>query len=222
MIYVMSDIHGCYDLYMKMLKEINFSDNDLMFILGDVIDRGPEPIKILGHLIENTNIILLMGNHERMMIEYFDSNSRNDNWLYNGGFVTHEKLSELNKEKANEIYSYVRSLKLTYRIRVNNQLYRLVHAGLEYLDKCYCIKQSEDYMLWSREEFYDNMDTGDDVVLFGHTPTMRMYSNEGGNSTNIWHGKNKIGLDCGAVFLDKLGCLRLDDMKEFYVTKGEE
>ncbi|MBR6834691.1 MAG: metallophosphoesterase, partial [Oscillospiraceae bacterium] len=47
MVYVMSDIHGEYDKYRRMLEKIRFSDNDILYILGDVVDRGPEPAKIL-------------------------------------------------------------------------------------------------------------------------------------------------------------------------------
>jgi len=42
MIYVMSDIHGQAGAFYKMLKKICFSDNDQMYVLGDVIDRGPD------------------------------------------------------------------------------------------------------------------------------------------------------------------------------------
>ncbi len=47
MIYVMSDIHGEYDKYIKMLELINFSDEDELYILGDIVDRGKEPVKVL-------------------------------------------------------------------------------------------------------------------------------------------------------------------------------
>ena len=40
MIYVMSDIHGRLDLFEKMLEKINFNDNDKLFVLGDMVDRG--------------------------------------------------------------------------------------------------------------------------------------------------------------------------------------
>lgn len=36
LIYVMSDIHGCYHEYIKMLELINFNSNDTLYIIGDV------------------------------------------------------------------------------------------------------------------------------------------------------------------------------------------
>ena len=41
MTYVMSDIHGEYEKYLKMLDLIGFRDEDELYVLGDVIDRGP-------------------------------------------------------------------------------------------------------------------------------------------------------------------------------------
>ena len=47
MTYVMSDIHGQYDKYLAMLDKIAFSDDDTLYILGDVLDRGEEPVELL-------------------------------------------------------------------------------------------------------------------------------------------------------------------------------
>jgi serine/threonine protein phosphatase 1 len=65
----MSDIHGRYDEYLEMLLKINFSHKDKLYILGDVIDRGQNPIKVLRHTMYADNIVLLMGNHEKMMLD---------------------------------------------------------------------------------------------------------------------------------------------------------
>ena len=42
--YIIADIHGCYNEYINLLKKIKFTDKDTLYILGDVVDRGPEPI----------------------------------------------------------------------------------------------------------------------------------------------------------------------------------
>ena len=44
--YVISDIHGCYDKFINMLKLINFSEEDTLYILGDIFDRGDKPLQI--------------------------------------------------------------------------------------------------------------------------------------------------------------------------------
>ena len=64
MIYVMSDIHGCFDKYQKMLRRIDFAPEDTLYVLGDVIDRGPDGIKILQDMMGRVNVFPILGNHE--------------------------------------------------------------------------------------------------------------------------------------------------------------
>lgn len=63
MIYVMSDLHGCYEKYVQMLKIIEFNSDDFLYIVGDVIDRGEDGIKILLDMMKRSNIIPILGNH---------------------------------------------------------------------------------------------------------------------------------------------------------------
>ena len=67
--YVMSDIHGQYDMFIELLRKINLKDEDTLYVLGDVLDRGPHPIKVLLKLMEMPNAICLVGNHECMAVE---------------------------------------------------------------------------------------------------------------------------------------------------------
>ena len=57
MIYVMSDIHGKYDKYIQMLKQIHFSEKDTMYILGDMIDRGEKGMELFPSLAVCTIIL---------------------------------------------------------------------------------------------------------------------------------------------------------------------
>lgn len=104
-------------------------------------------------------------------------------------------------------------------VTVKGKKYILVHAG----DK----KDAEPwYNLWVRDEFYMNK-TGykNCTVIFGHTTTrdikIKKYKTMETPYT-IWYDDeyhDKICIDCGASYPNgQLACLRLDDMKEFYVT----
>ena len=64
MIYVCSDIHGCFSEFKCLLETVDFKDEDTMYILGDVLDRGEEPIALLQHVMSKDNIVLLKGIHE--------------------------------------------------------------------------------------------------------------------------------------------------------------
>ena len=67
--YVISDIHGQYDLFIDILNKINLKDSDTLYVLGDVLDRGDNPIKVLLKLMEMPNAVCIVGNHELMAVE---------------------------------------------------------------------------------------------------------------------------------------------------------
>ena len=55
--YVISDIHGQYDMFMELLDKIRLKESDTLYVLGDVLDRGPHPIRTLKRLMEMSNLI---------------------------------------------------------------------------------------------------------------------------------------------------------------------
>ena len=69
MVYAVSDIHGCYDKYIDLLNKINFSPDDTLYVLGDVIDRGPDGFKIMLDMAQRPNVVNLLGNHEAMAMD---------------------------------------------------------------------------------------------------------------------------------------------------------
>ena len=69
MIYCMSDIHGELDRFKAMLDLINFSSDDTLYIIGDVIDRHPGGVEILKIIKDTPNMFMLLGNHEQMCLD---------------------------------------------------------------------------------------------------------------------------------------------------------
>ena len=67
--YVISDIHGQYNMFIELLDKSDLKDTDTLYILGDVLDRGPQPIKTIRKLMEMPNAICLVGNHEFMAMK---------------------------------------------------------------------------------------------------------------------------------------------------------
>lgn len=67
--YVMSDIHGNYEAYIHMLEKIDFKESDMLYILGDILDRGPHPIKIILDLMKRPNVEVIAGHTPTMFIE---------------------------------------------------------------------------------------------------------------------------------------------------------
>ena len=218
--YVMSDIHGCYDKFIKMLKLINFTDKDELYILGDIFDRGDRPLDIYDYIVNHKNIILLKGNHEKMYEDYFE-NGDIGLWFCNGGRKTLKQLKDKNEYYRQELYRYIRKLPIVLVV----DKYVLVHAGL-YLPKNYndlsleelVQLQEEAISLWSRENLYSDAKYKDYKIICGHTPVQAI--NNRYDDVKIIHTKGHIYIDCGACFKEangKLSCLRLNDLKEFYI-----
>ena len=59
--YVISDIHGEYERFMELLEEIELKDTDTLYVLGDVLDRGEHPIKVILKLMEMPNAFCIVG-----------------------------------------------------------------------------------------------------------------------------------------------------------------
>lgn len=232
--YIMSDIHGHYTEFIKLLKMIEFSEYDHLYILGDIMDRGTENLDILEYVIAHANVHLLMGNHEDMLLNTYRNKSQLDRkyykalWIQNGEDTTAMELDSLqnkNCEKFEKYLDYLSELPLYKFITVNNEKYLLVHAGI-YLNRD--IKsQTRDDMLWIREDFLNNQNTAnlDFSIIAGHTPTIYLQqciSHLDQNQklkafeSKIVKFDKKIEIDCGAAYGNYLGCLRLDDMQEFY------
>ena len=121
----MSDIHGKYDEYMAMLKQIGFdkfSRGDKLFILGDVIDRSSGGIQIMQHIMKNTDKIeLLMGNHEKMMLDSLNDNDAMGLWMYNGGYETLREYEKLSTLEQDQMKNFIASLKYSKTIQIGTK-----------------------------------------------------------------------------------------------------
>ena len=231
--YVMSDIHGEYDKFIKMINKINLKNYDRLYVIGDVLDKGEKPIKTLLHIINSNNITMLAGNHEHMavlclkylleeitdelflnilsnFIEYFEE------WIINGGKTTINDLLNYNKKEWRKIFEFLIKLKLYKELQIDDKKFILVHAGLGNFNKNKKLKEYNIFdLLWERIN-YEKKYFDDKYLVVGHTPTQFIKNNKKPGYINIKN--NNIAIDCGLSLKNgRLGCLRLEDMKEFYV-----
>lgn len=229
MTYVCSDIHGHYDKYKRMLEEIQFKPSDTLYILGDVIDRGPDGIKILRDMMSRPNVIPILGNHEFtaavclpwLMEEITGQNLNNlsedqiaalSEWTANGGGPTLRELKLLNQREREEILEYLQEMELYAEVETGGKSFVLVHAGL---DNFAPDKPLEEYNLVDFLFGRPGADTvyyPEKTVIFGHTPTRLLSGRD-----RILSWRTMIDIDCGCGFGGPLGCLCLETMEEFYV-----
>lgn len=64
MTYCISDIHGEYDLFMRLLEKIRYSDSDRLIVCGDFLDKGTASIRLAKAIFDLPNSYSIMGNHE--------------------------------------------------------------------------------------------------------------------------------------------------------------
>ena len=144
MTYVLSDIHGHLRRFRSVLEQIRPGPEDVLYVLGDVIDRHPDGIRILTALMASPCVRLIPGNHEDMMLNAldggFDMGRREDMrarahamalWYANGGEETHRYMERLGERARNRIFSYLRSRPLHMEAEVGGIRYRMVHAAPE-------------------------------------------------------------------------------------------
>ena len=227
--YVMSDIHGEYAKYRAMLETIAFSDDDVLYVLGDVIDRGDEPLKILLDMSLRHNVFPLLGNHELMARDVLDAllaEVREDNydtqlsddlleqlseWQENGGDVTLSRFYALSGDDRLALYDYLKEFALYAVVDIGDNTFILSHTGHISADKR--LSEHTELELTCLRSDYERVFTDDTVYLIsGHTPTFALTG-----KAEIFRCNHHINIDCGATFGGKLACLRLDDLAEFYV-----
>ena len=226
MIYVVSDIHGCFDKYKALLKRLNLNDNDTLYILGDLVDRGDGGIQIILDLISRKNVVCLRGNHDHeayLFLKHFAI--PNDGyaadtlmetfqlWLSDGGAPTFKSFLEIDDIQKKQVLSFLNSLPLFKELNIQGKKYHLSHTVPEkeimlHLDKC----KITDFIIG--EPDYEKVYFKDTILVTGHTPTGFIDPDYKGR---IWKGNNHIAIDCGAVFGNPLGCICLDTMEEIYV-----
>lgn len=147
MTYIMSDVHGEYDKFIAMLEIINFTDSDELIILGDILDRGPEPINLLKDLSFRSNVFCLLGNHELMAIDvltdllveiqedncesHIDASVINKLMEYqsNGGDITLKQFKELPHEERFALLDYLKEFELYDIVDVAGNTFILSHTG---------------------------------------------------------------------------------------------
>ena len=233
--YVMSDIHGCFSKFMKLLEKINLKDDDTLFVLGDVVDRGHENVKLIAELASRKNIRVLRGNHDHLaalMLRAYEmppdpeeTYSRRielaqsakglfEAWFEDGGDTTWEEFVQLDLQAKKIVLRFLERLPLFTEISVNGQTYFLSHTVPE-ADKMRDENRRslEDYLFGDPE--YDKEYYEDKILVTGHTPTGLIDPSFAGR---IWKMNHHIAVDCGAVFGNPLGCICLDTGEEFYAA----
>ena len=128
--YVMSDIHGMSGLLKKMLDIIQPGADDRVYILGDMIDRGPDPAGVLDLAMNCPNITALRGNYEDGFVEWYEAPDR-DRYPYYYNTYNVLCADERLRKKIPEYVDFMKTLPLYAKVKTDGECWLLAHASTE-------------------------------------------------------------------------------------------
>lgn len=211
-IYAIGDVHGRYDLLLKLLDKIDADIADLpeeteviLVFLGDYIDRGLQSRQVFDLLMSDRmqayTPVFLMGNHEESVLRFREDATFGREWarfgggetLYSYGLQPPSSASGANPDAWHAVWSQFREVfppahldfvqSMQHYVIIGDYLF--VHAGLR--PNVAIEDQSVDDMLWIRDTFLTDDETFPYLVVHGHTPAHAPYIDN-----------RRMGLDTGA------------------------
>ncbi|GLB52736.1 metallophosphatase [Neptunitalea chrysea] len=221
---VIGDIHGAHKALLQILERAKVTEADRLIFLGDYVDGWSESPKVIATLLElkaSNDCIFIQGNHDELLLDYFNGKTDNDLWFMHGGKASVDAYAQVNKMELEIHLDFLRNLK-HYHIDDQNRLF--IHAGFtnlhgvtaEYYPRLFYW----DRTLWETALSLDpNMST-DNIyypkrflhykeIYIGHTPLTRIGKSTPQNRANIWN------MDTGAAYTNPLTIMDVDT-KEFW------
>lgn len=218
-VYAIGDIHGRLDLLERLFAQIEADlaatpvAHSAIVFLGDYVDRGPQSRGVIDAVLGcrlGTERICLRGNHESFLLLALDEAASFETWRRYGGVETLHSygvpvvgvLRGAGFDDAREaLRAQLPSAHLTFLEELRSSWsigdYFFCHAGVRPgvpLDR-----QSDQDLLWIREEFLRFPDTFGKIVVHGHTAAEK-----------VDERPNRIGIDTGAYASGRLTCLVLE------------
>ena len=225
--YVISDIHGEYGLCMRLLDKIKFSASDVLYVCGDMVDKGDESVRLLDFLLNAPNVKCILGNHEYGFLAYYWAVMKSspsdfdkvlaDLQIWFGGDGKLLRWETVDKLEALPLY-------------IEEEEFVCVHAGLPLDDNCRIVppQSAREAVLLEDRNFMRPEVVPKDCkcVCFGHTPTRNVcgedrilaykrYGRRGDDICDYY----KIHLDTGTWLGGPLGCFCIDTCRAFYVKE---
>lgn len=218
-IYCISDIHNDAKRFKEMLIKIEFSPDDRLYILGDIFDRGSEPVELYHEILKYENIIPIKGNHDDFLAKSIRKNSFESE--------SHQLLAKrLTDVDLKSLATWIEVMPLYKVFELNGEKFMLAHAETTKRP----LEKSDEFFLMGEEMTFRYLREGIEgyISVIGHFPTdlVRYVVKDMPEFPNtIWHNesKNVYCIDCGNGYRKnvkrtvQLACLRLNDMEMFYV-----
>lgn len=157
-----------------LFEHLHVAREDILYLLGDYIDRGPDSKGVLDTILalrdDGFDIRPLMGNHEAMLLQALEAapGEHLHFWMDNGGRATLKSYGVRHPDELpSEHIRFMRSLPL----HLHTDTHIFVHAGLNFCIEDPFSREGEQAMLWDRYQHSDRIKQQGKVLVVGHTVT---------------------------------------------------
>lgn len=228
--YVIGDIHNENRKLETMLKKIAFSENDHVYLLGDLFDRGGESANPAGVYFTVLGLgercTVVRGNHDQWLADYIryyeglPERKRKDCWpyVYNSFAMLQRRLTPVDLL---QLADFVDGLPLQERLELEGKNYLFAHAMTFPPGKW---KKREHYLMGGLDSERFVRDGFPDYISFcGHNHTSDFAALPGKyldeENRSVWRNKagNVYMMDCGCGFESgRLACMGLESGERFY------
>jgi serine/threonine protein phosphatase 1 len=157
---VIGDIHGCDAELLKLFAAVELTEADLVISLGDIVDRGPDSVRVYDLLRSRPNTIVLMGNHERKHL--------------NGTLSYAQEIVKLQfGDRYDEFLQWVENLPYYYETDTAIFVHAAVENGIPIAAQkaevlCGCTAGEKYLSKQYRNSYWSDLYTGEKPVIFGH------------------------------------------------------
>lgn len=182
-VWVIGDVHGCYEQFIQVINSSQIARTDIVILIGDIIDRGPDSVKMLDWAIKNVNnggkYLMIRGNHEQNIIEDYvfliEEWYRKDKQIIDKGEIPEdyrnqsifdlrceydfceymERSGIVNVGQAEKYIDWMRKIPLYFRVKISNgKTFVIAHGWFEGTP----VSDEEFYSLLSDDEIVWNRD----------------------------------------------------------------
>lgn len=231
MIYVIGSLHGCYDRYEAILKEIKLTDDDMLFVLGDTVDGGDKGIEILMDMMLKPNIYPVLGEHDLIAYEVLsgiEKETRKDitaplskeladkcqEWTNSGGEGTLTGFAKLSDDDKTALLEYIEEFTLFEEVEAGGMDFVLCHNMPENFVTGDSLDNYSAEEILSGSIDYEKEYFAGKVLVTGHDISIEIDPSTHGR---IFKNDYHVGVNCGGYMGGLTAAYCLDTGEEFYV-----
>lgn len=229
MTYAVANLYGRFDEFNKLLDKISFGENDIMYILGNMVDHGEQSVELVTDISMRYNVYGVLGEHDYqayVLLSEFERilkggeapsaefSTKMMEWSKMGGMATLEAFKSADADTREGFLEYLSELPVFEEAELGGKEYVLVSSGINNFDKDADLFDLplEDFIgagFDIDKKYYDGKNIVVGYLGYENTPA--------GAQGKVCRKGNNVALACDMTENDEIVCLCLENGKEYYV-----